>query len=944
MASLESNIQLEASEQRGIFDFIDKLPAKSGSTFRIFDRGEYYTIYHDDAYFAAKEIFKTAGVIKKLGAKNVPSVALSPKNFQYLLRELLLVKQYRVQVYGNKSGSGKVKEQWELQYAGSPGNLTMFEDVLYADHEMTEAAGAGCVAIRLAHDEGRRVIGLAFCDASRRQIYVSQFEDSEMLVNLETALVQLSPKEAVIASGGDAATNKNLLSLLQRMNLLVTERNKADFAIKDLPQDLARILTKGKAKSFSVTTLEEWELAHAMAGLAALVKYLELLSSEANFHVYVMEAFDLRNFMRLGGSAVRALNLLPGPGESNVKNTHLFGVLNKCSTSQGQRLLGQWIKQPLMDVHQINERLDFVEAFMDAVFRQSIKEDHLKRFPDLQRMAKKLQRGMGTLSDVYAVFQAAKRLPALIEALRAAPNDAGALFDQAFVQPLNQLATDFSKYVEMVEVTVDASNPHDLCIKASFDEDLQRIRGEMDTLEKSISKELDKAARELGLEAGKVIKLESTPQLGWFLRVTSKGEAELRKNKNYTAIETNKSGVKFNNARLAELNEEFLQRRREYGEAEESIKTSIIQLAQGYAPSMQRLNDLIARLDVLVSFATVSSNAPTPYVRPQILAKGNGVIRLPQARHPVLEVQDDVNFIANDAVFDKENGTFFHIITGPNMGGKSTYIRTVGMLVVMAQMGCFIPCSDEDASNPPTVTVVDAVLTRVGAGDSQLKGVSTFMAEMLESAQILSSATADSLIINDELGRGTSTYDGFGLAWGISEKIAQEIGSFSLFATHFHELTALQDHVPGVANFHVTAVVKTEAESGQDSMTLLYTVQPGVCDQSFGIHVASLAHFPVHVIEEAKRKAAKLEDFQNLGAVDDASVIDDDGNGAKKRKTEREAANQVIEAILQEWADFKKENPSKERRDEKMKEIRERVAKTDNQFLLSFLKTVKTSV
>ena len=154
MASLESNIQLEASEQRGVFDFIDKLPAKSGSTFRIFDRGEYYTVYHDDAFFAAKEVFKTAGVIKKLGPKNVPSVALSPKNFQYLLRELLIVKQYRVEVYGNKT-TGKLKEQWELQYTGSPGNLTMFEDVLYADHEMTEAAGGGCVSVRVGNDDGR---------------------------------------------------------------------------------------------------------------------------------------------------------------------------------------------------------------------------------------------------------------------------------------------------------------------------------------------------------------------------------------------------------------------------------------------------------------------------------------------------------------------------------------------------------------------------------------------------------------------------------------------------------------------------------------------------------------------------------------------------------------------------------------------------------------------
>ncbi|GAA5986604.1 hypothetical protein JCM11641_005164 [Rhodosporidiobolus odoratus] len=908
---------------------VRKYPPTPSGTVRLFDRSDFYAAYGPDALFVARTHYKTESVLKSLGSisedhpNGLQSVTLSHAVAQAFLREALTTQQLRIEIWvaENGAGGGKGATKWKLGKAASPGNLGAVEDLLFTHTDLL--AAPVILALKLSVKDNVKTIGVAFADTSLQEMGVSEYVDTDLFSNTESLLIQLGVKEVLITAEDkphEYDLNK-LKTLIERCNIVITERKKSEFTNKDVEQDLNRLL-RG---SVQAAARPEFDHPTSLCAVSALITYLGLLQDPSNFGAYALKTHDLSQFVRLDASALRALNLMPDPTGlgGNAKTMSVFGLLNRCKTAQGTRMLAMWLKQPLVNLHTIQQRQDLVECFTEKQeFRSAVADDFLKSMPDFHRISKRFQKSAASLEDVVRVYQAVLLLPGLVTVLESGTKGEGDgegmevdgeeedeaegrekrwtdLVEENWLAGLREYSASLLPYQEMVETTIDLSelDRHNFVIKPDFDDDLQDLMEKLSQVRDSLDEEHMEVARDLNMDPeGKVLHFEQHSVYGYCFRLTKKEASAIKNKKGYIELKNMTSGVHFTTKTLKRLNEDYRSITKDYEKKQSSLVKEVIQIAASYCEVLENLNGVIAHVDVLQSLAASALAAPIPYIKPTIFERGTGSLRLEEARHPCLEVQEGINFIANDVHLERDVSEFC-IITGPNAGGKSVFIRQTALVALLAQIGSFVPAAVAE------VPIFDSVLCRVGAGDSQLKGVSTFMAEMLETSAILRQATKDSLVVIDELGRGTSTYDGFGLAWAISEHLSTVTRASVLFATHFHELTSLSQEVPHVKNLHVVAHVEENPNTltGKD-ITLLYKVMEGICDQSFGIHVAELANFPEEVVKLAKRKADDLEDFSEPLEPTEDATNDSTNPAASLSPATIAEGTALVESFLEAWA------------------------------------------
>jgi DNA mismatch repair protein MSH2 len=553
------------------------------------DCQEYYTVHEEDAELIAREFFNTTKVIKTWGNKNSNYYLSTPRKSQKLnaltsphqslpvqnpsspsegftyvtinrgyqletiLRVLLQEKRYRVEIY-----SVGDDRKWYLKKKGSPGNLSELEDILYANADMQESNIL--LAVRIGYDQGHRTVGAAFIDAILKKIGVCQMLDNDQLTNLESLIMQCGAKECYCYPLDDKdADSRKLREVLQKYELVVTEMKKTEFDTSNIEQDLKRLLGEKRFNSIKMTLIDE---KFAMSATACLLHGLQLLSDSSNFGTYKLFRYDLSQYMRLDNAAVHALNILPNPRDPNQSH-NLYGLLNRCRTAMGSRKLLQWLKQPLLDITQIKKRQDLVQLFYeDDNLCKELRAKCLKRIPDLERMAKKIQRGSANLQDCVIIYQFIQKLPEIIDALKRAVGDQ-TLLNEKFIAPFEKLHKDLSGFENLVEETIDLEmvEEGEYVINPSFDDELQDIANKKKRIVKKIKEREDEVKISLGSPSS--FKIDNDKTHGWFFRISRKDEKLItgkKKEKLYTILQPiSKAGIKFQDAEMRTLSDEYLE-------------------------------------------------------------------------------------------------------------------------------------------------------------------------------------------------------------------------------------------------------------------------------------------------------------------------------------------------------------------------------------------------
>ena len=799
--------------------YID-IKAQNEDSILFFRVGDFYEMFFEDAKTASEELDiiltgKDCGLEERAPMCGVPYHSCEA----YIAR--LVEKGHKVaiceQVENPATAKGIVKR--DIVRIITPG--TVIEDSMLEEGKNNYLAA-------LSFD--KQSYGICFTDASTGECYATGISLQNAEDKIINELSRFRPQELLI--DGKLLKQLNELSKFIENGFtgIITERAESSFVAANTEN---RILSH-----FNVVSTENLGVeagSSVSAALGAVLEYLYETGVTGNISVNKVSVYSDNQYMRLDTTAVRNLEIVETMRTKSKKGSLLW-VLDKTKTAMGKRLLRSWIIKPLLNITEINARQNAVdELCSDTVLRGELAE-HLNGIRDIERIMTKIVYGTASARDLNSIADTAGKFPPIKQLL----SNANCKMLKGIYNSIDLL----EDIKEIIDNAIDDNPPTTVreggLIKKGYSAELDMLRGDMTDGTNFL---MDIEAREKERTGIKTLKVKFNKVFGYYIEVTNSFLDKVPED--YIRKQTLTGAERFITEELKELEKRMLTAKDRSVQLEYEIFDEIRKKAAKELVRFQQTASAIATLDVLCSLSTVSAN--NHYCRP--LVNNSGVINIKSGRHPVVEQVIRTPFVSNDTYLNMQDDRCA-IITGPNMAGKSTYMRQVAIISLLAQIGCFVPAQSAE------IGLVDAIFTRVGASDDLASGQSTFMVEMSEVAEILKNATKNSLLILDEIGRGTSTFDGMSIARAVLEYVAdkKKLGSKALFATHYHELTEMENELTGVKNYNIA--VKKRG----DDITFLRRIVRGGADGSYGIEVAKLSGIPNCVTERAKEILKKTEE------------------------------------------------------------------------------------
>jgi DNA mismatch repair protein MutS len=776
----------------------------------LFRMGDFYETFYEDAVLAAKTLGIT---LTKRGFRSGPKIPLA--GIPYHSIDNFLPKLVRAgikvaiceQLEDPKKAKGVVKRGvTRIVTAG-----TIIEPNI-----LTEESNNYLVSLYI---DGK--VGLSYVDLSTGEFNTTELEADQ----LANEIIRLKPAEIIVPYSNSSMDE---IKKLKDMGLLVNSFEER-FYMQEHAKDTL-------LEHFKVASLDGYGIGFrnlCVVSSAALLNYLLETQKKKLDYINKISYYSIDNFMVLDRQTIRNLELVANLRTENPKNSLLW-VLDRTNTPMGSRLIRKLILSPLLDAEEIKRRIECVSILANASEKMFGLKNELKQIKDIERLISRINYGTANARDLLVMKQSLERLPELIRNL---PDKQYGLFGDLSGLDLKQ---DLAKLLDAsVNENAPATVREGELIKRGYSDELDELH-KIKKNAKEVLLELESKEKEkTGI---KTLKVGFNKVFGYFFEVSKNYLSNVPPH--YVRKQTRVNGERFITEDLKQLEEKILGVEDKIVELEYTLFSELISRITENTKEIQEIGRKVAMLDCLVSFSEVSIK--NNYCRPSIDDEFS--ISLKGCRHPVIEQIEEM-FIPNDLSINKSNRTM--IITGPNMAGKSTFMRQIALVSLMAQIGCFVPAKSAKLS------IVDRIFTRIGATDDLTSGQSTFMVEMAGVSLILNNATPRSLILMDEIGRGTSTFDGISIAWSVAEFINSRIGAKTLFATHYHVLTKLAKH-DGIENYNIAV------KEDKNDIIFLRKIRKGGTDKSYGVHVAKLAGMPDEVILKAQEIQFKLEEEDTM--------------------------------------------------------------------------------